>query len=52
MPNTEGENKSDTIPKTTVVVGKSRANVLSRTAHTFAYSVDEELVYISKIAFG
>ena len=44
MPNTEGENKSDTVPKTTVAVGKSRANVLLQTARTFAYSVDEELV--------
>ena len=46
MPNTEGENKSDTVPKTTVAVGKSRANVLLQTARTFAYSVDEELVSV------
>ena len=44
--NTEGENKSGTVPKTTVVVGKSKANVLLQTAHSFAYSVDEKLVSI------
>ena len=32
------------MPKTTVAVGKSRANVLLQTAHTFAYAFDEELV--------
>ena len=46
MPNTEGENKSDTVPKTTVAVEKSKANVLLPTAHTFAYSVDKELVSV------
>ena len=46
MPNAEGENKSDTVPKTTVTVGKSRANVLLQTAHTFAYSVNKELVSV------
>ena len=46
MPNTEGENKSDTVPKTTVAVGKSKANVLLQTARTFAYSVDEELISV------
>ena len=34
------------MPKTTVAVGNSRANVLLQTARTFAYSVDEELVSV------
>ena len=34
------------MPKTTVAVGKSKANVLLQTAHSFAYSVDEKLVSI------
>ena len=46
MPNTEGENKSDTVSKTTIAVRKSRANVLLQTACTFAYLVDEELVSV------
>ena len=45
-PNTEGENESDTVLKTTVAVGKSKANVLLQIARTFAYSVDKELISV------
>lgn len=34
------------MPKTTLAVGKSRANVLLQIARNFAYVVDEELVSV------
>ena len=46
MPNTEGENKSDTVPKIAIAVGKSKAKVLLHTACTFTYSVDEKLISV------
>ena len=45
-PNTEGENKSDTVPKATVAVGKSKTNILLQTARIFAHSVDKELISV------
>ena len=46
MPNREDENKLDMVPKTTVAVGKSRANISLQTTHTFVYSVDKELTSV------
>ena len=46
IPKREGENKLDTVSKTTVAAVKSKASVLLLTAHTFAYSVNKELVSV------
>ena len=45
-PNTESENKSDTVPRTNVNDGKTKANILLQTARTFVYTVDEELISV------
>ena len=47
IPNTEGENKLDTVPKTTVAVVKSKANVLLHTApYLCLYSVNKKSVLV------